>query len=978
MKNRQAVFGNGGRFFAGKFVLAVKVILGYLLETHIRATMKHPSRLSRLFDHALHKLRILVLAAAALLAGNSAGLAQTTVIPIANYSFESPTVTDGNYILTDINTIANNNEPGWISVFDGASDQYDEVVANINPGVGVNGWPSTSPPGIDGNNYCRIFINTANFGHGPVSILGGCILYQDTGVKYLAGVTYQLTAAFGLQGDDQIFATNSTMVFYNSNLTPIASKIINPTNLIAYAFTDSTLTYSGTGSEGGNGDIVIGFCVPSTTPSSQSLDFDNVRLVENLSTSFPQPQAPGTSSDTGYAVTTLTPVFSWTGVAGANRYGFYISHYPYGSTNIIYSNTNLTGTSFQIPNGVLQATTKYRWNMTAFDTLGNEGGVSGTLYFQTAPTSQFTPSITTQPQSQSVNAGSSVTFSVVASGQGTLNYQWQLNGQNISGATSSTLTLNSVTAANSGGYSVVVSNPYGYATSATASLAVLTDGANGNTPVQISVDGIIVKESGKSNLVIITHGYIPPPDLPIMPSWVTNMADAIQAKVSSDWQVVAVDWALEAWYGNGETPDGALNAANIEGTLLGKEIAGQSWQQVHLIAHSAGSGLIQAIANQLKLSPNPPAIVQLTFLDPYLGAFTNKQDVYGLNANWSDCYFTEDWTGPFTSGNLYQAYNEDVSWVDPAHTSVPYLVFGGGEVALSSHEYPHDFYIDSITNTDPNWCGAGSGFDFSPEVQGAYWSYHPVGGVTYMPCSPPDAVLNPSPDLTGWEALATGGLTDFSNAVFAVSSAEVSIVGDAGFAMSNLLSVIPHVKSGSIQPKDQTSTNTPAWLAVGVSVTNAVNFVQFNAAFTDMNSAQGLLTVYWNTNQIGMVDERVAATNSQTYRFELPGTVSGGLYTLSFRLDSFGSTSSSIVVTNVATGFVGVNQPVALGVALFTNSTPILQLTGASNYNYLVESSTNLVDWTPTALLVNSNGTAFFADKSATNSPAKFYRAIMP
>ena len=46
-----------------------------------------------------------------------------------------------------------------------------------------------------------------------------------------------------------------------------------------------------------------------------------------------------------------------------------------------------------------------------------------------------TPSITTQPTSQSVSAGSSVTFTVVASGGGTLTYQWYKGGTAVSGAT---------------------------------------------------------------------------------------------------------------------------------------------------------------------------------------------------------------------------------------------------------------------------------------------------------------------------------------------------------------------------------------------------------------------------------------------------------------------------------------------------------------------------------------------------------------
>jgi hypothetical protein len=196
-----------------------------------------------------------------------------------------------------------------------------------------------------------------------------------------------------------------------------------------------------------------------------------------------------------------------------------------------------------------------------------------------------------------------------------------------------------------------------------------------------------------------------------------------------------------------------------------------------------------------------------------------------------------------------------------------------------------------------------------------------------------------------------------------------------GFSLSSLSQ---GVAGNGIHPLALTiSTNSPAWLAVGLTITNPVNFVQFDAGFTGTNAAQGLLTVYWDTNQIGTVDERVVSPGPQTYRFFLPSMVTNNVYVLGFRLDSFYSTASSIVVTNVATGFVGITAPLTLGVSL-TNAIPLLQLTGASNYNYLVETSTNLVNWTPTALLANTNGTVFFADKTATNSPARFYRAVMP
>jgi hypothetical protein len=61
-----------------------------------------------------------------------------------------------------------------------------------------------------------------------------------------------------------------------------------------------------------------------------------------------------------------------------------------------------------------------------------------------------------------------------------------------------------------------------------------------------------------------------------------------------------------------------------------------------------------------------------------------------------------------------------------------------------------------------------------------------------------------------------------------------------------------------------------------------------------------------------------------------------------------------------------------------SNNAPTLKLTGPTGYNYLVQSSTNLVDWLPTALLVNTNGWVLFADPAVPNSRARFYRAVMP
>lgn len=98
------------------------------------------------------------------------------------------------------------------------------------------------------------------------------------------------------------------------------------------------------------------------------------------------------------------------------------------------------------------------------------------------------PSITSQPNSQTVQLGSSVTFSVSASGATPITYQWRKNGINISGATSASYTIASVTSNSSGDYSCHVSNISGGVTSSVASLVVTSGG--GDPPP--SGDGVAI------------------------------------------------------------------------------------------------------------------------------------------------------------------------------------------------------------------------------------------------------------------------------------------------------------------------------------------------------------------------------------------------------------------------------------------------------------------------------------------------------
>ena len=88
--------------------------------------------------------------------------------------------------------------------------------------------------------------------------------------------------------------------------------------------------------------------------------------------------------------------------------------------------------------------------------------------------------------------GQDATFNVLASGTAPLSYQWYYNTNTVlTNATNSILTLTNVQLSDAGGYSVVVTNAYGSATSAVAQLTV-------NLPVAPS---IITQPQDQTNIL---------------------------------------------------------------------------------------------------------------------------------------------------------------------------------------------------------------------------------------------------------------------------------------------------------------------------------------------------------------------------------------------------------------------------------------------------------------------------------------------
>ncbi len=275
-----------------------------------------------------------------------------------------------------------------------------------------------------------------------------------------------------------------------------------------------------------------------------------------------------------YAGLTLTPDGNFLGTTyegGAYGFGTVFQISPAGAVTVVYSFTGGSdgshpaagliqgsdgnfygttayggayddGTVFRLaPDGALVSLAQFDGydgaNPQAALTLGADGNLYGTtenggadsagVIFRlnvNSPTLQ----ISTQPADQNAFVGADVVFSVAVIGNPPLYYQWKEDGTNltdgagISGSTNRVLSLLNVTTANSGVYSVLVSNAANSVLSADAALGVI-----------VSPPQIIVQPASQNLLVAGTAVFsvMAIGDLPLSYQWQengTNLTDGGQ------------------------------------------------------------------------------------------------------------------------------------------------------------------------------------------------------------------------------------------------------------------------------------------------------------------------------------------------------------------------------------------------------------------------------------------------------------------
>jgi len=198
--------------------------------------------------------------------------------------------------------------------------------------------------------------------------------------------------------------------------------------------------------------LALSACPPGSPPANQS--------TTPVITSQPQNQTVTAGQTATFAVVatgTPAPTYQWQSVA--NNAATNINGATSASYSIVNTTTGQSGMQFQV------------------DVTNSAGSQISNVVTLTVNPAQQAPTITTQPQNQTVTAGQTATFTVVATGTPTPTYQWQSVANNvgtkISGATSASYSIANTTTGESGTqYQVVVTNVAGSKTSNVVTLTV--------------------------------------------------------------------------------------------------------------------------------------------------------------------------------------------------------------------------------------------------------------------------------------------------------------------------------------------------------------------------------------------------------------------------------------------------------------------------------------------------------------------------
>jgi uncharacterized delta-60 repeat protein len=405
----------------------------------------------------------------------------------------------------------------------------------------------------------------------------------------------------------------------------------------------------------------------------------------------------------------------------------------------------------------------------------------------------------------------------------------------------------------------------------------------------------VQRDDSKENLVIITHGW----DGGSSDNWIMNMRDNIKSQTEpTKTSVGRFDWGEKA---KGLPWDVYVNAFD-QGRCLAKQIIIHDPVNIHLIAHSAGSNVIQTAVDELakyyygkNVAPENAPRVHLSFLDAY--APTGGFERYGdLSAGMSE-YSLLGYAEQYVDTRHFSIFEDhtDIRLQNAVNFNVTPLDYS---TAPKVHEWPYIFYNYTVVDPQYNWKEIKLGYHFSTESKTNIKIPRLSGGT----CFTVSDVSRPYADMSCWEKIFEKETTyenyiNESNPFVVSASGTVAVVEkitvDAANGFRDLVTNLFGLFSGS-----------PSWIKFDVVAENPVNVIEFDYLFPSKATASaGQFTVFID-DKLVFSRNVLEEDGGQVFhgRVGLPETLAEGSHAITFRIDPLSEEQSIVYLADIRLG----------------------------------------------------------------------------
>ena len=410
---------------------------------------------------------------------------------------------------------------------------------------------------------------------------------------------------------------------------------------------------------------------------------------------------------------------------------------------------------------------------------------------------------------------------------------------------------------------------------------------------------------------------------------ILNVDGTMRVCSGGGWDVWAVDWStkaaglpLEAWF-----------KANAVGRDMASYFRQEypQYRHFHLIAHSAGSNLINSAMLPLR---SAGATVQATFLDAYdpgafppppgLPYFGRHVSEYGKVANWVDNYVDTrplginfDGSGLLnldrTDLHLSAGFNIDVTPFADGCNSLGFV-----DANVCRHGRPYRLYGTSVSDSysdlpvDPIVQTGVVGFALSLEAGSSMnvlsagknqeCRMRDDGSCGVLSTSAPGAWFYLTGAIAGTVADGAAGVVDYVKGTGTkwLNSLKLGVQGlPLGASTKSIVSASATQRLAVAS--SETATDAPSWIALQVTTTQPVSTLRFNWKFTA--AGEGYVRVFVGSDLVREIDQRHVPLSSpvveEVHIGGGTGALPAGTHRIAFRLDGFGVSPSGVELTDV-------------------------------------------------------------------------------